>query len=90
VGKTQELLQLVGLHADLGERYPHQLSGGQCQRVAIARALTLSPELLLCDEPLAALDSLLEVQIISLLERLRSRLGLTYLFICQIPTIWLQ
>jgi ABC-type glutathione transport system ATPase component len=79
--RTRELLQMVGIDADLGERYPHQLSGGQCQRVAIARALSLRPELLICDEPLAALDSLLQVQIISLLERLKSRQGLTYLFI---------
>ncbi len=79
--KVSELLGMVGLDTGLGERYPHELSGGQCQRVVIARALVLGPELLICDEPLSSLDTLLQIQIIDLFQMLGGRLGLTYLFI---------
>jgi ABC-type glutathione transport system ATPase component len=79
--RVRELMEMVELGPGLGERYPHELSGGQCQRVAIARALATSPELLICDEPLSALDTIIQIQIMDLLDRLRTRLGLTYLFI---------
>lgn len=79
--KVQELLEIVGLNKDHMSRFPHEFSGGQRQRIGIARALSVSPDFIICDEPISALDVSVQAQVINMLKDLQEERGLTYLFI---------
>jgi len=79
--RVRELLKTVGMDPDFERRYPHEFSGGQRQRIGVARALAVEPSVILCDEPVSALDVSIQAQVVNLLEDLQKKFGLAYLFI---------
>lgn len=82
IKKMLELLKMVELNPELANRYPHQVSGGECQRAAIARALAVNPQLIICDEATSALDVTVQAQIVELLRKLQKEMGVSLLLIC--------